>query len=176
MTGGVGMSHLNPGRRQPYRLGEPRYEELWQPVAFCCSVHQRRPLLLADDVPRVLTDTLLEAAAQHGSAVIAYCIVPDHVHYLACVVEKGGNLRSMIEWFKRVSARRISGIGFNAPIWQRSYWDRHLRPHEKTSQAVDYILDNPVRKGLCRNRDDWEHSGFFGYPWDAIDEDSRKNG
>jgi REP element-mobilizing transposase RayT len=170
------MFDLNPGRRQPYRFEDHRYEQPWQPVFFSGTTHHRRPLLLAGDAPQVLTTTLLESADKYRSAVIAYCIMPDHLHYLSCVVEEGGNVRKMADWLQRISGHRIASLGFSTPIWQRSYWDRHVRRNEKTSDVVAYILDNPVADGLCASREDWACSAFLGYPWDAIDEDDGQNG
>jgi REP element-mobilizing transposase RayT len=119
-------------------------------------------------VPVVLTDALLEAAEEYLSSVIAYSIMPNHFHYLCCVVEEGGNVRKMADWLKRVSGHRIARLGFGTPVWQRSYWDRHKRAYEKTSHIVDYILDNPVAEGLCAHRDEWPHSAFIEYPWERV--------
>ncbi len=166
LSGGNCMSDANSGRRQPHRFEEHRYEELWQPVFFSGTTHKRRPFLTSRNVPAILTEALLQSAREHKCAVIAYSIMPDHLHYICCVVENGGNVRRMADWLKRVSGHRISRLGFKAPIWQRSYWDRHLRAHEKISHVVDYVLDNPVEEGLCAHRDEWPYSAFLGYPWE----------
>ncbi len=132
---------------------------------FSGTTHRRQPILVAGDAPATLKQAMAEAATSHGCAIIAYCIMPDHLHFLTCVTREGGNVRRMADWLKRVSGYRISRLGLDAPIWQRSFWDRHKREHESTEDIVAYILNNPMLEALCERPDDWPHSAFLGYPW-----------
>ena len=47
----------------------------------------------------------------------------------------------------------------NPPLWQRDCWDRQLRTGESYAQKWEYVRNNPVRKGLVANADDWLYQG-----------------
>jgi hypothetical protein len=39
--------------------------------------------------------------------------------------------------------------------WQRDFFDHRLRDHHEADEKTNYILMNPVRKGLCERAEDW---------------------
>ena len=43
-------------------------------------------------------------------------------------------------------------------VWQIEYWDRFIRDQKHYSQAINYIYENPVKAGLCKNVEDWKWS------------------
>lgn len=45
------------------------------------------------------------------------------------------------------------------PLFQRDCWDRQLRTGESYAQKWAYVRNNPVRKGLVANADDWPYQG-----------------
>ena len=47
----------------------------------------------------------------------------------------------------------------NPPLFQRDCWDRQLRTGESCAQKWEYVRNNPVRKGLVANADDWPYQG-----------------
>ena len=117
--------------------------------------------------------------------LIAWCVMPNHVHVLAHVWQTP--LGKMIQSWKRFSAtnsgalrterrspnRRVSADDRNAPArraalqWQREYWDTFMRGEEQEKKAIRYIENNPVKAKLCRTPEQWEFSssrfrGRFG--------------
>ena len=56
-------------------------------------------------------------------------------------------------WWKQGGAGRL---------WQRSSYDHVIRYNKSVEPVVHYVLNNPVRKGLVR---DWED-----YPYSAIED------
>ncbi len=150
--------------RHPHRLSVDRYEQIRQPVFFTLATHRRRPFLTRDGVPETVLGIFDDSAIVHRCALIAYCLMPDHVHLLTCVVEEGGSVKACIDSAKALSGHALTRLGLSAPIWQRSYFDRHVRGHEDVAEVVSYILRNPVEAGLCKSADDWPFSGFRGWP------------
>ena len=45
------------------------------------------------------------------------------------------------------------------PLFQRDCWDRQLRTGESYKQKWEYVRNNPVRKGLVANADEWPYQG-----------------
>jgi hypothetical protein len=46
--------------------------------------------------------------------------------------------------------------------WQDDFFEHRLRNDESARQKADYILANPVRKGLVSRAEDWPHVWFGG--------------
>ena len=40
----------------------------------------------------------------------------------------------------------------------REYWDRYIRNDSHLRHTIDYIHQNPVKAGLCREPPDWPWS------------------
>jgi len=80
--------------------------------------------------------------------LIAWVVMPNHVHVLVLVYEgvpsvkivqswkshTGRRIRALMEE-SRAGARRSRGQG----VWMRDYWDRYLRDERHFQMAVDYI-------------------------------------
>ena len=43
-------------------------------------------------------------------------------------------------------------------IWQRRYWEHHIRGPEDLSAHVRYCWRNPVKHGFVDRPEDWPHS------------------
>ena len=80
--------------------------------------------------------------------------MPDHVHLIftplvneaACEVY---SLSEIMDAIKGASAHKINRqLGRTGKVWQTESFDRVLRSSEKLDEKIQYILDNPVRKGL----------------------------
>jgi len=94
----------------------------------------------------------------------AYCVMPNHVHTVFKVFEKDENgkklyLQDITESVKKFSARECNKIlGRKGQFWQNESYDRLVRSQDELFRIISYILDNPVKAGLCKNRKDWEFS------------------
>ena len=51
--------------------------------------------------------------------------------------------------------------------WQEGKpWDTRLRRSESYQEKWQYVRENPVRKGLVENADDWPYQGMLNVlPW-----------
>jgi REP element-mobilizing transposase RayT len=92
-----------------------------------------------------------------SAALIAYCLMPDHVHVLVEVPENV-SLKDFARYFKQVSGYALKQhLGMEA--WQISYYDHILRKEENLLDAARYIWDNPIKEGIVGNRADYALSG-----------------
>ena len=142
-----------PDRQHPRRLDQPLYRAPEQPVFITFRARSCPPLSdwgTADTIISVMR----RIAANCGIRILAYCIMPDHVHVVVSVSSHGGDVEKWLRYTKRAVQEALGARG----MWQRSYWDRHARSHEDVATAVAYILQNPVRKGLCDGWEDWPFS------------------
>lgn len=116
---------------------------------------------MPESVRSVITDHCLR---DHGLKMFLHGVVvmPDHVHMVITPMtdEQGGTygLAEILQGIKGSSARSINKIiGHEGKVWQRESFDRMLRSFENARSKFEYISQNPVRKELVANEDD--------YPW-----------
>jgi REP element-mobilizing transposase RayT len=90
-------------------------------------------------------------------------VMPDHVHMILTPIvdEVRAEVFSLVEilrTIKSASAHKINrAMGRAGTVWMEESFDRVLRSPEKLDGRIDYILENPVRKGLASRSDE--------YPW-----------
>jgi REP element-mobilizing transposase RayT len=101
-------------------------------------------------------------------------VMPDHVHMILTpsVDQNRREIVSLIEIMRAIkgsSARRINQqIGRHGPVWQEESFDHVLRSSEGLDAKADYVLQNPVRKGLV---EDWRQ---YRWAWQRSDRDVAK--
>jgi len=146
-------------RRHPARLPSEAYCIPGIPVSFVLCSKYQRTVFTTRDAPGVIGESLHVNAQNQGIDLRAYCLMPDHLHLVAQVSRDGGNLLRFLHGFKTWTGRVLPSIGFPTPVWQRSFWDRHLRRDEPLRPVIAYVVRNPAEEGLC---DDWRH---WPYMW-----------
>ena len=52
--------------------------------------------------------------------------------------------------FKKATGKRL---------WQKSFYDHVVRKEENLNSVAEYIFNNPVRKGMVENYDDYPFLG-----------------
>jgi putative transposase len=88
-----------------------------------------------------------------------YVIMPDHIH-LFCAPNTFP-MKPLQQWVKYWKS--LASLSWprpnNHPLWQRDSWDTQLRRHESYDSKWEYVINNPVRAGLVKERDDWPFQG-----------------
>ena len=102
--------------------------------------------------------------------LLAWCIMPNHVHVLIeQLAPLGKILQSWKSFTGRWAMKNKAELGFDVPsegLWMREYWDRYIRYEGHFSSVIDYIHRNPVHAGLCATPEDWRWSS--AYPGNAL--------
>jgi REP element-mobilizing transposase RayT len=93
----------------------------------------------------------------HGAVVM-----PDHVHMIFTQLKDlSGNIFGLAEimnGIKGASSHSVNkALGRRGPVWMYESFDRILRTDESLHQKVEYLCQNPVRKGLVACE--------YDYPW-----------
>jgi putative DNA methylase len=100
--------------------------------------------------------------------LIAWCVMPNHVHALLAL-RPGYRLDRIIHSWKSYTAKEANrllqrGGGF----WAREYFDRFMRDSDHLARTAAYIEANPVKAGLCESVSDWRFSSAWE-GWGARD-------
>ena len=94
-------------------------------------------------------------------------VMPDHVHLILCPMVDARRslvfpLPEIMKAIKGASAHAINRrIERKQTVWQEESFDHVLRSSESLDQKVQYILENPVRRGLVT---DWRQYRWIWYP------------
>jgi putative transposase len=115
-------------------------------------------------LPPVARSTTLEhCRALDGNMFLLHGVVvmPDHVHLILTPRRAGEmpyRLGQILRRIKGASARRINEmLARRGSVWQTESFDHLLRSDESAESKVDYMVQNPVRKGLAGTPEE--------YPW-----------
>jgi REP element-mobilizing transposase RayT len=106
-------------------------------------------------VALMLRDALLHFEGERYR-LYAWVIMPNHVHVLIRTLD-GHDLAGIVQSWKSFTAKQANKIlGLTGHFWQKEYFDRYVRDERHFAAAVSYIERNPVKAGLCPNRETWE--------------------
>ena len=148
-------------------------------VFFTVCLAQRGSTLLADQI-----DTLREAAAYTHSrrrfTIDAWVVLPDHMHAVWTLPEEDSNYSQRWGMIKACFSKRVRLAGA-APdvaefdvcggvnpalrkgetgIWQRRFWEHHIRGPEELAAIIHYCHMNPVKHGLVDVPEAWPYSSI----------------
>jgi REP element-mobilizing transposase RayT len=140
-----------------YRRRLPHYQKDERAVfvTFCYGC--------LDPLPESVRDIVLRHCLhdQGTKATIhAVVVMPEHAHLLLTPLrDLDGNLYSLVEILqaiKSASAHSMNrALGRSGPVWQEESFDHVLRSEESFDEKVEYIRQNPVRRGLVKRPEDY---------------------
>jgi len=90
--------------------------------------------------------------------LIAWCVMPNHVHVMIETFETFGLPALLYSW-KSYTAKEINKLlGRRGQFWFDEFRDRFIRDERHFQTSVAYIENNPVKAGLCRMPEEWTFS------------------
>jgi REP element-mobilizing transposase RayT len=126
--------------------------EQWLDAGMGCCV-LRHPV-----IAELVQDSLLQFDSERYH-IIAWCIMPNHVHVLLePILSLASIVKSWKSWTGKYARIKAIELGFAVPahrFWMREYWDRFIRNEEHFQQAICYIHENPFKAKLCAAPEDW---------------------
>lgn len=132
----------------------------------------------------VIIQALKHCIANKGLHLHAYVIMPNHAHYIISAEtpehishimrdfnthtsrEITAFLReerklSVLDLFAR--AAQLDGRGSDYKVWQEGFHPIALETEDFIMQKLDYLHDNPVRKGYVEEPEHWKYSSARNY-------------
>ena len=150
-------------------------------VTFC--IHRSIAILTNDPFRRIVVDAIDKSRAVHGFALLAYVVMPEHVHLVLRPPEVM-KLGTVVGEIKRIAVKEILIHLSNADgqavdrltvsrnsverrvLWQRRCYDHNCRNEKSVWEKVSYCHQNPVKRGLVKKAEDWEWSSCRWYEGD----------
>ena len=71
---------------------------------------------------------------------------------------------------KSEAAKRVNRLRERkGALWQHQFWDRFVRHKREYGERLNYMHDNPVRKGFVKKPEDWRWSSFRNFSLSAAE-------
>ena len=115
--------------------------------------------VLKDDLALETVQCLRQLREQHCFRVFAYCVMIDHIHLLLAPGDSNLSISRIVQGFKSMSSRLYHSKGGHGKLWQRYFYDHIVRNDEDLKNVALYILENPARKGMVK---DWQNYPYCG--------------
>ncbi|MGB7147985.1 MAG: hypothetical protein WBD45_02480 [Terriglobales bacterium] len=140
-----------------YRRKLPHYQKFDRPLFVTFCKRTQEPLSAAARF-LVLEHCLVgNNRTMHLHAVV---IMPEHVHLLLTPMRNADGwpfpLRDILKLIKGPAARRVNLLaGTHGALWQDESFDHVLRSRESFAEKLEYIRQNPVRRGLATRPEEY---------------------
>jgi REP element-mobilizing transposase RayT len=103
--------------------------------------------------------------------MMAFCIMPDHLHLLFFLLDKK-SLSDVMRSFGRFTARKLNELRRETgTFWQVGFHDHRCRDESDMSDLLAYIEHNPVRACLVDRAEDWPYSSANPRWMSSLDRD-----
>ncbi len=131
-------------------------------IFFTVALRERGEGLLVREIDR-LRDAVRKTRAERPFRIDAWVVLPDHLHAVWTLPE--GDADFSTRW-RLIKARFSRGLpaGPRRPsdlareeraIWQRRFWEHHVRGAADLAACTRYCHMNPVKHGLSETPEAW---------------------
>ena len=132
-------------------------------------------------VSQIVLDSLAFCRKEKGLILHAFVLMIDHLHLIARHEDLSGIIRSFKSWTSRrisdalkqdgrdqwlalmESRARIEGDSLTFKVWEEGFHPKRIESDAMFLQKLDYVHNNPVRKGFVSLPEHWRWSSAANY-------------
>lgn len=132
--------------------------------------NRRQAVFFGDGDYGAYLDLMHGACVKAETAVLAYCLMPNHVHLILVPRHEDGLRGAIAEAHRRYTRLVNFREGWRGHLWQERFHS-FVMDEAHLAAAIPYVEQNPVRAGLCERAEDWRWSSArarFGYENDPM--------
>lgn len=164
-------------------MGRSRYHVLGAaPHFITCSTVDWIPLFSKPELVQILLNSLQFLQAHQRLTLHSYVIMENHLHLIASAANlskeignfKSFTARSIIDWLsqqqpqsywlKRLAEAKLRHkTGQQYQLWQEGFHPQLIVSKAMLQQKLDYIHNNPVRRGYVDHPEHWRYSSCRNY-------------
>ena len=104
--------------------------------------------------------SLLFSAETQRIILRAFVVMPDHWHALLGLLNAWTLPRLMHALMSHIGGQTHRWFTSQNCAWQEGYFETRIRSVKQLDFIARYILENPVRKGLVHNAEEWDASSL----------------
>lgn len=136
---------------------------------FTVNLMDRRAKTLTENID-LLRNAFAQMRHKHPFHCDAIVILPDHLHAVWTLPTGDCEYSERWQLFKAGFSRHLPSAYQRSHskqkkrekgIWQRRFWEHHIRDDDDYRFHLQYCRDNPVRHGLVEMAQDWPYSSFY---------------
>ncbi len=145
-----------------------------QPVRFITTTFRDwNYILTSESYFKIVCDSLNFVSRKYETDIVCYVLMPNHIH-LVCVFTKPSRVSDYMRDFKKFTSGEIirqlkfdsntsmieklkNGIN-NYKVWKDRFDDYAILDVRSLHTKINYIHNNPVRKGLVDWSSDYKYS------------------
>jgi REP-associated tyrosine transposase len=162
---------------EPHRKRCKRYDVAGDAHFLTFSCYQRLPLLTKDRSCNWMIEAFQLGRQKDQFDLWAYVVMPEHVHIvlgphtgtktsrILSTLKQSVSKRAMF-WLSRNASDFLPNLEATNPdgspthrFWQRGGgYDRNLRSVRDIHEKIEYVHNNPVRRGLATSPEAWRWS------------------
>jgi REP-associated tyrosine transposase len=125
-------------------------------ITICA--HMQQNLFQRNEVAELMLATLFKYRDAGEFELHEYVVMPNHIHLLLALNDQQ-RLGRVIQLIKGGFSHSLRENEIIFPVvWQQRYHDRRVRDANDFAEFSQYIRQNPVRKGLVENAEDYPYS------------------
>ncbi len=122
------------------------------------TVEGRKPLFLQEKNADILVKVAYKQRLRKRFYLFGFVVMPEHLHLM--LVPCGDNTISFImQEIKKGSARLINRERkMRRKVWMNEYYESLVRGENDFTKRMEYITNNPVKRGLAKKVEDYPYS------------------
>lgn len=134
-------------------------------IFFTVALSQRGSHLLVAEVER-LRQAVRDTRIERPFGIKAWVVLPDHLHCIWRMPEEDADYATRWRLIKARFSRGVEAGPQRASyvargeraVWQRRFWEHHIRDEADFAAHLRYCWFNPVKHGLVMQPEDWAFS------------------
>ena len=136
-------------------------------IFFTVTLAERGSRLLFEEIG-LLREAVREILVKRPVTVEAWVVLPDHMHCVWTMPE--GDAEYGMRWgaIKARFSRNVPAGRLRAShvarrergVWQRRFWEHHIRDETDFRAHFEYCWTNPVKHGFVARAEDWPYSSY----------------
>ena len=162
--------------RSRYRFGENEY-----PYFLTCTIVGWLPIFTRSETVQLLYDSWRFLQENGRLTIYGYVILENHLHLIASspaiskeigdfksftarqIVDQleANNAKTLLKWLRLLKARHKHDREYQ--VWQEGSHPQQIGDDEMMRQKLEYIHDNPVKRGYVDEPTHWRHSSARNY-------------
>jgi len=150
------------GKSRSNRLSNYDYSKD-QPIHVTICTENKENIFSSEANAKIVVNELLKTAKDLRFRILCYCLMPDHLHVIVSPSESTLQLSKFLNIFKGRTTKVFKDKENLRKIWQRSAFDHVIRTEENLKAVIEYIMSNPVRKGIVEKADEYPYSEWFDF-------------
>ena len=162
--------------RSRYKIYEPTH-----PHFVTCTILHWIPIFTRQESVQIVLECLEFLKQKDNLKLFAYVILENHLH----LIVESDNLGKTMESFKKFTAKKILELlkrenvirvleqlafykkahhkGKNFQVWEEGYQPKLIQSDEMMLQKIEYIHNNPVKRGYVDEAVHWRYSSARDY-------------